>query len=112
MCDNRGEKVVRIVKKVVGKYTKKAGWPRKSGEIGCLRKRSPFSYLLFTIYYLRFGGGVRSFGRLRVNSLRVAGWGAGCGLRGKSKVKKQKAKLHIEYQKGKLGTKRHRGAKE
>jgi len=37
MCDNRGEKVDRIVKKVVGKYTKKAGLPGKRGEIGYLR---------------------------------------------------------------------------
>jgi len=36
MCDNRGEKVVRIVKKVVGKDTKKAGLPGKRGEIGMI----------------------------------------------------------------------------
>jgi len=35
--ENTGEKVVGIFKKVVGKYTKKAGRPGKSGEIGYLR---------------------------------------------------------------------------
>jgi len=34
--EKTGEKVVRIVKKVVGKYTKKAGLPGKRGEIGMI----------------------------------------------------------------------------
>jgi len=33
---NTGEKVVRMVKKVVGKYTKKARGLEKSGEIGMI----------------------------------------------------------------------------
>jgi len=35
-CDNTGEKVVRMVKKVVGKDTKKARRREKRGEIGYL----------------------------------------------------------------------------
>jgi len=34
MWENTGEKVVKKFKKVVGKYTKKARGPGKSGEIG------------------------------------------------------------------------------
>jgi len=37
MCENTGEKVVRMFKKMVGKYTKKAGLPGKRGELGYLR---------------------------------------------------------------------------
>jgi hypothetical protein len=37
MCDKAGEKVVRKLKKVVGKYTKKAREVEKRGEIGYLR---------------------------------------------------------------------------
>jgi hypothetical protein len=44
-----GEKVVGKFKKVIEKDEKKARGAEKRGEIGYLRKRSPFSYLLFTI---------------------------------------------------------------
>jgi hypothetical protein len=44
-----GEKALRKFKKVIEKDEKKARGREKRGEIGYLRKRSPFSYLLFMI---------------------------------------------------------------